>query len=129
MSGQVEFMFDPVITTAPLIAGSKLKALAIASPKRSPVLPKVPTLAELGTPGVDAAVWFGAVVKAGTPAPVVARLNEEIVKVLKSPDVATRFGDQGMEPMPMPPDQFGSFMKDEVGRWSALVKASGATVD
>jgi tripartite-type tricarboxylate transporter receptor subunit TctC len=129
MSGQVEFMFDPVVTTAPLIAGGKLEPLAIAAAKRSPVLPNVRTLSELGTPGVDASVWFGVVVKAGTPAPVVQKLNEEIVKVLRSPDVAKRFGEQGMEPMPMSPAQFAAFMKDEIGRWGALVKSSGANVD
>jgi len=129
MGGQVDMMFDPIITTSPHIAGQKLKALAIAAPKRSALLPNVKTLAELGASGVDASVWFGVVVKAGTPAPVVARLNEAIVAALKSPDVAKRFGDQGLEPMPMTPAQFSSFMQGEVGRWSALVKASGASVD
>ena len=129
MGGQVDMMFDPVITTSPLIASGKLKALAIASPKRSASLPEVRTLAELGTAGVDASVWFGAVVKAGTPEAVVARLNDALVKALKSPDVAKRFGDQGLETAPLTPAQFSAFMKSEATRWSALVKASGATVD
>lgn len=129
MSAQVDMMFDPVLTTSPLIAGGKLKALAIAAPKRSALLPNVPTLAEQGTPDVDAAVWFGAVVKAGTPAPIVARLNEEFVKALKNPEVAKRFSDQGLDPMPMTPQQFADFIKSETTRWDALVKSSGATVD
>ena len=98
MGGQVDMMFDPVITTSPLIAGGKLKAAGdrrAAAARRC--CRRCRTLAELGTPGVDASVWFGVVVKAGTPAPVVARLNEEIVKALKSPDVAKRFADQGLE--------------------------------
>ncbi len=73
MGGQVDFMFDPVITTAPLVAGKKLKPLAIAADKRSPQMPEVPTLAELGVSGVNAGVWFGAVVKTGTTAVVVER--------------------------------------------------------
>ncbi|WP_205665233.1 Bug family tripartite tricarboxylate transporter substrate binding protein [Caldimonas tepidiphila] len=129
MGGQLDMMFDPVITTSPLIAGGRLKPLAIASPKRAAQLPEVRTLAELGISGVDAAVWFGAVVKAGTPEPVVARLNESLVKALQSPDVVKRFTDQGLQPIPSTPQAFGSFMKDEITRWGALVKSSGASVD
>jgi tripartite-type tricarboxylate transporter receptor subunit TctC len=129
MSGQVDFMFDPVITTAPLITGGKLKPLGLAAVRRAAQLQEVRTLTELGTPGVDASVWFGAVVKAGTPEPVVARLNQALVKALKSPDVVKRFADQGLQTIPSTPQQFGVFMKDEIGRWGPLVKASGASVD
>lgn len=129
MSGQVDMMFDPVITTTPLIKGGKLKPLAIAATKRSPLLPEVRTLAELGVAGVDASVWFGAVVRSGTPAPVVQRLNEEIVKVMKNPEVTKRFSDLGLEPMPMSTTQFSSFLQAEITRWTALVKASGASID
>lgn len=129
MGAQVDFMFDPIITTAPLISGKKLKPLAIAAAKRSPQLPEVPTLAELGVAGVDAGVWFGAVAKAGTPAPVVARLHDAIAKGMKDPEVLKRFGDQGMLPFPSTPEQFGAFIQSEIGRWTPLVKASGATID
>lgn len=129
MAGQVDMMFDPVITTAPLIAGKKLKPLAIAAAKRSPQLPDVPTLSELGIKGVDAGVWFGAVAKTGTPAPAVNRLNEAFLKALKDPEILKRFSDQGMQPFPSTPEQFGSFMQSEVSRWAPLIKASGATVD
>lgn len=127
--GQVDMMFDPIITTSPLVSGGKLKALAIAAPKRAASLPEVRTLAELGIPGVDASVWFGMAVKAGTPDAAVARLNEEVVKALKSPDVVKRFGEQGLEPMPMAPQQFGAFLQDESARWLPIVKASGASVE
>ena len=129
MAGQVDMMFDPVITTAPLIAGKKLKPLAIATAKRSPQLPDVPTLAELGIKGVDAGVWFGAVAKAGTPEPVVAKLNDAFLKALKDPEILKRFSEQGMQPFPSSPAQFGSFMQSEVARWAPLIKASGASVD
>ena len=122
-------MFDPVITTAPLIAGKKLKPLAIAAAKRSPQLPDVPTLAELGIKGVDAGVWFGAVAKAGTPEPVVAKLNDAFLKARKDPEILKRFSEQGMQPFPSSPAQFGSFMQSEVARWAPLIKASGASVD
>lgn len=129
MAGQVDMMFDPVITTAPLIAGKKIKPLAIAAAKRSPQLPDVSTLAELGIKGVDAGVWFGAVAKTGTPAPAIQRLNEAFLKALKEPEVLKRFSEQGMQPFPSTPEQFGSFMHAEVSRWAPLIKASGATVD
>lgn len=129
MAGQVDMMFDPVITTAPLIAGKKLKPLAIAAAKRSPQLPDVPTLAELGIKGVDAGVWFGAVAKAGTPEPIVAKLNDALLKALKDPEILKRFSDQGMQPFPSSPAQFGSFMQSEVARWAPLIKSSGASVD
>ena len=129
MAGQVDMMFDPVITTAPLIAGKKLKPLAIAAAKRSSQLPDVPTLAELGIKGVDAGVWFGAVAKAGTPEPVVAKLNDAFLKALKDPEILKRFSEQGMQPFPSSPAQFGSFMQSEVARWAPLIKASGASVD
>ena len=129
MGGQVAMMFDPVITTAPLIAGKKLKPLAIAATKRSPQLPDVPTLAELGIKDVDAGVWFGAVAKAGTPAPAITRLNAAFLKALGDPEILKRFSDQGMQPFPSTPAQFGSFMQSEVNRWAPLIKASGATVD
>ncbi|MBV8249365.1 MAG: tripartite tricarboxylate transporter substrate binding protein [Comamonas sp.] len=129
MGGQVDFMFDPVITTAPLVVGKKLKPLAIAADKRSPQMPDVPTLAELGVPGVNAGVWFGAVVKTGTAAPVVERLNEAILKAMKDPEVVKRFADQGMQAFPSTPAQFGSFMQSELTKWGPLVKASGASIE
>ncbi|UUC92920.1 MULTISPECIES: tripartite tricarboxylate transporter substrate binding protein [Comamonas] len=129
MGGQVDFMFDPVITTAPLVAGKKLKPLAIAADKRSPQMPDVPTLAELGVPGVNAGVWFGAVVKTGTAAAVVERLNDAIHQAMKDPEVVKRFADQGMQAFPSTPAQFGSFMQSELTKWGPLVKASGASIE
>ncbi len=129
MAGQVDMMFDPVISTAPLIAGKKLRPLAIAATERAPQMPQVPTLQELGLPGLDAQVWFGAVAKAGTPAPVVQRLNEAIHAAMKDPEVQKRFAEQGMQAFPSTPAQFGQFMQAEAARWAPLVKASGAVID
>ena len=89
----------------------------------------MPTLAELGVPGPDAGVWFGMVVKAGTPDAIVNRLNEEARKALKAPEVVKRFDDQGLQAMPMTPRQFGAFLQSASGRWAPLVKASGAVVE
>lgn len=129
MGGQVDFMFDPVITTAPLIAGKRLKPIAMAADKRSPQMPDVPTLAERGVSGVNAGVWFGAVAKTGTPAAIVQRLNHAFATALKDPEVLKRFHDQGMQSFTATPEDFGKFMQSEQTRWSALVKASGASID
>ena len=129
MGGQVDFMFDPVITTAPLIAGKRLKPIAIAADKRSPQMPNVPTVAELGVNGVNAGVWFGAVVKTGTPVAIVQRLNQAFATALKDPDVLKRFNEQGMQSFSSTPEEFGKYMQSEQMRWSALVKASGASID
>ena len=128
-SGRVDMMFDVVASSGPLIATGKLKALAVASPRNFSSLPGVPTLAEAGVTGLDASVWFGAVAPAGTPAAVVAALNDAVVKAITSPDLAARFDAQGMRPLPMNPRQFAAFMRSEVDRWTPVVKASGAEVE
>jgi len=129
MAERVDLMFDVVMSSGPLIAGHKLKALAVAAPQRSASLPQVPTLAEAGVTGLDASVWFGAVVPAGTPDVAVAALNGAIVQALGSPDVAARFAEQGLQPKPMSASRFGDFMKSEIDRWTPMVTASGAVVD
>jgi tripartite-type tricarboxylate transporter receptor subunit TctC len=128
IGGQVQMLFDPVSTAWPMITGGKVKALGVAAARRSPALPNVPTLAEAGVPGVEGSVWWGMVVKAGTPPAAVDRLNAEIHKALASPDVVKRFAELGLESAPMTPARFGEFMKAEVARWAPIVKASGATV-
>jgi tripartite-type tricarboxylate transporter receptor subunit TctC len=129
MGGQVDLLFDPVSTAWPMITSGKVKALGVAAPRRSPALPQVPTLAEAGVPGVEGSVWWGVVVKAGTPPAVVDRLNAEITKALAHPDVTKRFAELGLEPLPMAPARFGEFLKTEVARWAPIVKSSGASVD
>jgi tripartite-type tricarboxylate transporter receptor subunit TctC len=129
VGGQVDMMFDVVLAAGQLVAADKLRALAVAAPKRTPPLPGVPTLAESGLTGADASVWFGAVVRAGTPEPVVARLNEAMNAAIAHPEVSKRFGDLGMQMLRMTPAQFGAFIRAENERWTPIVRASGAKVD
>jgi tripartite-type tricarboxylate transporter receptor subunit TctC len=129
VGGQVDLMFDVILSTGPLISTDRLKALGVAADKRIPPLPAVPTFAEAGLPGVDASVWFGAVVRAGTPDAIVARLNEAMNAAIESPDVGGKFGALGLQMMRMTPAQFGAFMRTETDRWTPLVKASGASVE
>jgi tripartite-type tricarboxylate transporter receptor subunit TctC len=129
VGGQVDMMFDVVLAAGPMIAADRLRALGVAADRRTPGVPGAPTLAEAGLPGIEASVWFGAVVRAGTPEPIVVRLNEAMNAAIASPDVNRRFSDLGLQMMRTTPAQFGAFMRAETERWEPLVKASGASVD
>lgn len=128
-TGRVDMMFDVVASSGPLIASGKLKSLAVANPNAFANLPGVPTLSAGGINGMDASVWFAVVAPAGTPDTAIATLNDAVTKAINNPELVKRFGDQGMRPMPMNPQQFGAFMKAEADRWTPIVKASGAVVD
>ena len=91
LSGETIFMFDNIVTTLPLAKAGSLRALAVTTARRSAAAPEIPTVAEAGVPGYDANAWFGVFVPAGTPQPVVNRLNAEIVKIVKLPEMRERF--------------------------------------
>jgi len=129
ISGRCDFIFDLTMVARPNVAAGKLAALAIASDHRSPFLQGVPTMAELGYPGVAMDVWFGLVGRAGTPAGVIDKLNTEFVKAVEDPELAKRFTDLTVVPQPMKPDKFAAFMKEEAARWGAVVKERGIHVD
>ncbi|WP_291594086.1 tripartite tricarboxylate transporter substrate binding protein [Comamonas sp.] len=129
MTNRVDFMLDPTSSTEALIRGKKLRALAIASTRRVPQLPDVPTLAELGVSGVDAGVWFGAAVRSGTPVSAVQTLNRALVAALQDPGIQKRFESQGMQAYPQTPEQFKQFIRGEIARWAPLIQSSGASID
>jgi tripartite-type tricarboxylate transporter receptor subunit TctC len=101
----------------------------VTSAKRSPALPDVPTVAEAGVPGYEATSWFALYAVAGTPQPIIDRLNAEVVKILAMPEVKKQMADQGAEANPEKPAQLAAFMKSETTKWAKVVKSSGATVD
>ena len=129
MGGQVNMTFDNITTAWALAKGGKLRALAVTTAKRSPVAPDVPTLAESGLPGYEVGSWQGVFAPAGTPPEIVKRLNTEIVKIIKSPDVQKKLIDLGAEPVGDSPEEFQAFVKAEVVKWGDVVKKSGAKVD
>jgi tripartite-type tricarboxylate transporter receptor subunit TctC len=129
LGGQVEMMFDAITTMAPNVRAGKLKALGTTGKARSSVLPEVPTVAEAGVPGYEATIWLGLMAPAGTPAPVVNRLNAEIVKIVNSADVREAWGKQGAVPMSMTPEEFGQYLRQDIEKWAKVVKLSGAKVD
>ena len=128
VSGQVEVMIDAITTMAPQVQSGQLKALGATGLKRSEVLPDVPTVDEAGVPGYEAVIWLGLMAPAGTPKPIVDKLNAEINKVLSRPDVQEAWAKQGAVPMKMTPAQFDKYLRDDIDKWAKVVKISGAQV-
>jgi tripartite-type tricarboxylate transporter receptor subunit TctC len=122
LGGQIDFMFDPGIGLQHVKTG-KLKLLAVGSPRRSPLYPDVPTLDEMGLKGFDADTWFGFYTAGGTPQPVIARLNTEINKILRSPAFVERMNAIGAIPAPMSPQDFAARAQIDSVRYGALIRA------
>lgn len=129
IGGQVSLMFDNLPSSIGHIRAGKLRALAVTSSKRSSALPDVPTIAESGVAGFDSGSWFGLLAPAGTPKPIINRLNAEVLKILATPEMKQKFSEQGADPSNMNADEFGAFIKAEITKWAAVVKASGASAD
>lgn len=129
LGGQVHSMFDNTPSALPQVKAGKLRALAITSAQRSPLLPDVPTMIESGLPGFEVHSWFGLAAPAGTPKPVVERINAELNKVLAQPDVRQRLADMVATPEPGSPEQMRKLMQSETSRWREVVKQSGAKAE
>jgi tripartite-type tricarboxylate transporter receptor subunit TctC len=129
LSGQAKLMFGGMIGTLTHVRSGRLKALAVSSSKRSPVVPELPTIAEAAFPGYEAATWYGVLAPAGTPVPIVRKLNAEIAATLNHPDLKQRMSSQGADPAPTSPEEFAAYIKSEVAKWAKVVKESGAHVD
>ena len=129
LAQQTDFMFDNLASALPQIRAGKLVALAVTTPQRAATLPGVPTMAESGLAGFDVSTWFGVFAPAGTPAPVVARLNEAMTTALRSPDMRERLARMGAEPAPMSSAQFADLVRAELAKYQKIVKYSGARVD
>lgn len=117
------------LAVMPQVQAGKLKALAISTPQRSPLLPTIPTFKEAGILDVEATAWIGVVAPAKTPAPVIERLNREFVAAMREPATAEKLRAQYMDPAPGTPAQFAAFMQEELKRWGPVIKRSGATID
>ena len=129
VGGQVQLVFATPPTAVPQIKSGKIRGLAVTTLKRSSVMPDLPTISESGLKGYDANNWYGVVVPVKTPKPIVTRLNTEIVKALNAPDLKELFFTQGLDPAPSTPEQFGAYIKSELGKWAKVIKTSGAKAD
>lgn len=129
IGGQVQLMFADAPTALPQIRNGRVRALGVASPKRSALLPDLPTIAEAGVAGYEAYSWAAVVAPAGTPPEAVSRLNTEIVKVLNAPEVRQRLLEAGAEAMPTSPEQFGRMLRGEMNKWAKVVKERNIQAD
>jgi tripartite-type tricarboxylate transporter receptor subunit TctC len=125
IAGQVDVMFDNLPNVITHVKSGRMKALAVSGPKRSPLAPEVPTVAEAGVPGFEVTVWFGFLAPAGTPRDIVQRLNAESTRIINSPEVSDRFMKLGVTPATGTPEQFGDMIKSEVSRWAKVIKDAG----
>jgi tripartite-type tricarboxylate transporter receptor subunit TctC len=125
VAGRVDMMFTDIASASGQLKAGTLRPLAVTSLQRSTLMPDLPTIAESGVPGYDLSGWISLFAPAGTPAPVVERLNAEIAKALQHPDVRGRLLDLGADPSPMPVAQFKTWSLGEVSKWTRLVKEAG----
>ena len=129
LSGQVPIMFDTVVAIAPHVKSGRVRALGVTTTRRSAVLPDVPPISQAGLPGYDTSTWGGVLAPGGTPMEIVAKLNAEIARILKMPDVRERMMNAGSEPGGGTPGQFKAFIDAEMIKWAKVVKDSGAKAD
>ncbi len=129
LSGEVSAMFFTVVGIQPHAKSGRARALAVTTPKRSTLMPDLPTMAEAGLPGFEVTSWFGLLAPAGTPAAIVSRLNAESVKVLALPEVTGALKKLGFDVVGGTPDQFAAHIKSEVAKFTKLAKATGIKVD
>lgn len=129
LSGRTQFMSTGVVAALPLIKAGKLKPLAILAAERHPQLPNVPTIVEEGYPDLTVATWFGLLVPAKTPPAIVQRVNAEIMKAMRDPDVLARYQTMGVDPVaPHAPDAFGKLLRSEVDRWGKVIRDAHVSV-
>ena len=129
IGGQVSIVFTGVPPVVPLAKAGKVRLLATTGKQRIVNLPDVPTIAEAGVNGADVLIWYGVVVPAATPKDVVARLNREIVKLMNLPDVREKFAQQSVDPATGSPEEFARLIRDEVTRWSTVIRSAGIKME
>jgi len=129
LSGRVHFTFSPILVAAGQVKAGRAVVLAVSTAKRSAMFPNVPTVAEAGIPGFDYDQWYGILVSAKTPRPVVNTLNKEIVRILNLPDIRERMLTQGATPAPTTPEEFDAFIREEVKRFAKVLIAAGARIN
>jgi tripartite-type tricarboxylate transporter receptor subunit TctC len=129
VAGQVQVMFGTMLASVPSVRSGRLRALAVTGPKRSVAVPEVPTFEETGMPGYDASSWNGIQVPAGTPRAIVMRLNTELVRILRTPNVLDRLAADGPVPMGGTPEEYGAFIKAEQVKWGKIVREAGIRIE
>jgi tripartite-type tricarboxylate transporter receptor subunit TctC len=129
MNGQLSFTFASALGAMPHVKNARLRAIAVTSAKRSSALPDLPTIAESGVPGYEFILWYGLIAPAGVPADIVGRLNAEIGKVLRDPDISAKLANQGVDAAPSTPQAFSDLIRSELRKYAKVVKQTGAKAE
>ncbi len=129
LSGEIDALYDNIPNVLPQLKAGKMKAIAVTGTQRSVLFPSVPTVAESGVPGYEVNVWFGMQLPAGTPKPLVERMNRDIVRVLKEPEVIKKFRDQGVEVIASTPAAFSQLLQSEVVKWTQVIRDANIKVE
>ena len=129
VGGQVQLVFATTASAIPQIRAGRIKGIAVTTARRSALMPELPTISEAGLPGFDANNWYGIVVPAKTPRAIIDQLNAEVTRVLSMPDVKATLFNQGLDPAPGTPEQFGAYIKSERVKWANVIKVSGAKAE
>src|SRR6185436_17746380 len=125
LAGEVHLVFIGIPVPAPHIKAGRLRALAVLAKDRSPILPEEPTAAEAGLPDFDVTTWYGILAPAGTPRPIVTRLNAELVKIMRSPEMKERLATLATDPLTSTPEEFGAYIKREIAKWGDVIRKAG----
>jgi tripartite-type tricarboxylate transporter receptor subunit TctC len=126
VAGNIQLVFATAASAVPQIKSGKIRGIAVTTAKRSGLMPDLPTISEAGLPGFEANNWYGILVPAKTPRPIINRLNAEVTKILNMPEIKTFLFNQGLDVAPGTPEKFGAYIKAEKAKWAKVVKASGA---
>jgi tripartite-type tricarboxylate transporter receptor subunit TctC len=126
IGGHVQMMFDAITVMAQGVRSGQLRAMGTSGRQRSSVLPDVPTIDEAGVPGYESTIWIGIMAPAGTPRPIVEKLNAEIQKILRREDIREQWAKQGATPMLMSPAEFDAYLRKDIEKWAEVVRFSGA---
>ena len=129
LAGEVQLVFIGIPVPAPHIKAGRLRALAVLARERSPILPEVPTAAEAGLGNFDVTTWYGILAPVGTPRPIIARLNAEFVKIMRTPDVKERLAAMATDPLTSTPEEFGAYIQAEIAKWGDVVRKAGLRAD
>ncbi len=129
LAGQIDLFLSAPTSVISYIKDRRLRALAVSTAKRSPVLPDTPTMSESGLPGFDVATWYCLLAPAGTPVPVIEKLNAALNRAMETPELAQRLQHEGAIPQTSSPNELGAFLRSEIVKWEKAVKVSGAKID
>jgi tripartite-type tricarboxylate transporter receptor subunit TctC len=129
MGGQVQAIFPGLASALPHVRSGAVKPLAVTGSKRHPLLPNVPTFKESGYEDFDGLTWYGIVGPAKLPEPITRKLNEEINKLLATPELREKFSSEALETMPMTPEQFGKYIESEIAHWTKVARANNVEAE